>query len=295
MRTRQFSLEEIIENVGGVETLAGYLEVEPNVIELALAAPDGARTQSVRAMVAENTQKLILMPSQGGRIWRITRKRVVKDWLILARWSEASGGQARAVDDPVADPGFQSHLDSLVDRVNELWPSPENPLLRDGEGAQSEQERALSKHVVRITTIGSVTEEIGPITPGSDPVPEELYVLMRIAAGGYLWRVAEREVTPEAPLPPAAEAAVSWMSEHPSEFDTDRADRLANALFWALSSYGSFALATEDALDHGFRCIAEWACDEEGVVTSQIRVGEEGMRSAFNAGVALREVAAYIE
>jgi len=42
-------------------------------------------------MVAENTWKLIQMPSQGGFIWRITRRRVVKDWLILARRSGAAG------------------------------------------------------------------------------------------------------------------------------------------------------------------------------------------------------------
>jgi hypothetical protein len=159
------------------------------------------------------------------------------------------------------------------------------------------------KQVIRITTVGSMTEEIDLARPGSEPEPEELYVLMRIAAGGYLWRIAEREVTPEAPLPPAAEAAVSWVSEHPSQFDNDRVDRLAKTLFWALSSHGSFALTTEgstasnaeDVLDHGFRCIAEWACDEEGIVASRIRVGGEGMRSVFHAGVALREVEPYIE
>jgi hypothetical protein len=40
-------------------------------------------------MVAENTRKLLGMP-QGGFFWRLTRKRVVKDWLILSRWSDAT-------------------------------------------------------------------------------------------------------------------------------------------------------------------------------------------------------------
>jgi hypothetical protein len=91
-------LEAVVEYAGGIETLAAYLEVDSQVLTTALSAPDSAWTDRVRAMVSENTQKLIGMPSQGGFFWRLTRKRVVKDWLILARWSE-SPAAAEAADD----------------------------------------------------------------------------------------------------------------------------------------------------------------------------------------------------
>jgi hypothetical protein len=81
----------LVEAAGGVEGLAAYLEVPPETLEVALAAPDGAWTDRVSGMVAENTGKLLAMPTQGGFFWRLTRKRVVKDWLILSRWSDAVG------------------------------------------------------------------------------------------------------------------------------------------------------------------------------------------------------------
>jgi hypothetical protein len=87
-------LEALVETAGGVAALAHYLDVSPSVVEVALSAPASGRTDRVNRMVAENTWKLLQMPSQGGFIWRLTRRRVLKDWLILFRWSEASGGKA---------------------------------------------------------------------------------------------------------------------------------------------------------------------------------------------------------
>jgi hypothetical protein len=84
-------LQALVNSAGGVEPLAAYLGVSPELIATALNAPDSKRTERVSAMVQENTRKLILMPSQGGFFWRVTKRRVVKDWLILARWGEAQG------------------------------------------------------------------------------------------------------------------------------------------------------------------------------------------------------------
>lgn len=82
-------LDALLQVAGGVQPLADYLDVSPEMIACALDAPDSAWTDRVRGMVAENTWKLLQMPSQGGFFWRLTRKRVVKDWDILARWSDA--------------------------------------------------------------------------------------------------------------------------------------------------------------------------------------------------------------
>jgi hypothetical protein len=84
-------LHVLAEKVGGVESLARYLEIDNEVISTALKAPEGAWTDRVGAMVTEDTVKLIQMPSQGGFFWRHTRKRAVKDWQLLARWSDAIG------------------------------------------------------------------------------------------------------------------------------------------------------------------------------------------------------------
>jgi hypothetical protein len=86
-------LEALVHDIGGVESLASCLDVEPDIIAVALRAPEGAWTDRVRKMVAENTTKLVLMPSQGGFFWRLTRKRVAKDWLLLSRWSDSISGQ----------------------------------------------------------------------------------------------------------------------------------------------------------------------------------------------------------
>jgi hypothetical protein len=82
-------LETLVQEIGGAEPLASYLDADPEMISVALGAPDGAWTDRVSQMVAENTTKLLQMPSQGGFFWRLTRKRVVKDWLLLSRWSDA--------------------------------------------------------------------------------------------------------------------------------------------------------------------------------------------------------------
>lgn len=84
-------LETVVDAAGGIDTLADYLGLAPDVLETALSAPGSAWTERVRAMVSENTAKLLGMPSQGGFFWRITRRRVVKDWQLLARWSQATG------------------------------------------------------------------------------------------------------------------------------------------------------------------------------------------------------------
>jgi hypothetical protein len=81
-------LRVLVDRAGGVDALASYVQLEPAVLEEALRAPDGAWSERVSAMVAENTEKLLLMPSQFGFFWRLTRKRVAKDWLLLARWSQ---------------------------------------------------------------------------------------------------------------------------------------------------------------------------------------------------------------
>ena len=86
-------LEAVIHDLGGVEALANYLDVDPEIISVALRAPEGAWTDRVSRMVAENTTKLLQMPSQGGFFWRLTRKRVLKEWLLLSRWSDAISGQ----------------------------------------------------------------------------------------------------------------------------------------------------------------------------------------------------------
>jgi hypothetical protein len=80
-------LRDLVKQAGGVEAVAVYLQLDPDVIEVALSTPSNSKTERVARMVEENTRKLILMPSstQGGFFWRLTRKRVVKDWLILAK------------------------------------------------------------------------------------------------------------------------------------------------------------------------------------------------------------------
>jgi hypothetical protein len=79
------ALGELVEQAGGVKVLSSYLQLDADVVALALGTPPTAATERVARMVEENTRKLMLMPSQGGFFWRLTRKRVVKDWLILAR------------------------------------------------------------------------------------------------------------------------------------------------------------------------------------------------------------------
>ncbi len=91
-------LYSLVESIGGAEPLAQYLEVSPELIETALAAPEGAWTDRVCRMVCENTGKLLGMPSQGGFFWRLTRRRVVKDWVLLARWGEARGAPGQSSD-----------------------------------------------------------------------------------------------------------------------------------------------------------------------------------------------------
>ena len=79
------TLHALVDQAGGIDTLSAYIEVDSAIIEVALNAPTMGRTDRVARMVEENTRKLLLMPSQRGFFWRLTRRRVVKDWLILAK------------------------------------------------------------------------------------------------------------------------------------------------------------------------------------------------------------------
>src|SRR5581483_426671 len=120
--------------------------------------------------------------------------------------------------------------------------------------------------------------------PDKARMNRETNVLMLLAAGGYLWRAAEREMIPEGPPLREAEFAVQWMSEHPSADDNERFEKLARATFWTVESLSSLALppdvaaANGDAtLDFGFEAVAEFACDQEGLDATDVLVGAEGM------------------
>jgi hypothetical protein len=103
-------LLDLVHEAGGIATLAGYLDLEPQMLEAALSAPEGAWTDRVSQMVAENTSKLIQMPSQGGFFWRLTRRRVVKDWRLMARWSDS---HARSSEPDTLERLSDSPLDAL--------------------------------------------------------------------------------------------------------------------------------------------------------------------------------------
>lgn len=79
------ALQGLVERAGGVHAVSAYLQLDSDLIAVALNTSSTPKSERVAHMVEENTRKLILMPSQGGFFWRWTRKRVVKDWLILAR------------------------------------------------------------------------------------------------------------------------------------------------------------------------------------------------------------------
>jgi hypothetical protein len=79
------ALEQLVDDLGGIDAVSAYLQLDPDVVSVALATPQDARSNRVALMVWENTRKLALMRSQDGFFWRLTRKRVVKDWLILAK------------------------------------------------------------------------------------------------------------------------------------------------------------------------------------------------------------------
>ncbi len=78
-------LADLVQRADGIDGMAAYLEIDPAVVAVALGTPPTAATNRVARMVEENTRKLLLMPSQGGFFWRLTRKRVAKDWHILAK------------------------------------------------------------------------------------------------------------------------------------------------------------------------------------------------------------------
>lgn len=136
--------------------------------------------------------------------------------------------------------------------------------------------------------------------PDASIMSAETNVLMLLAAGGYLWRDAERWATGyDAPLD-AAQSAVDWMTEHPHEDENERFEKLARAVFWTLETFSSLALPPESgamhgeaSLDVGFEGMAEFSCDTEGLDRGSMTIGQEGMRAAFTSGVALREVQRY--
>lgn len=119
-------LLDLVHDAGGVEALAVYLNLEPQTLAAALSAPEGAWTDRVSRMVAENTRKLIQIPSQGGFFWRLTRRRVVKDWRLMARWSDTHM-LARTSDQDMLERLSDSPLDALSSR-------PDRPL-RTASGA----------------------------------------------------------------------------------------------------------------------------------------------------------------
>jgi hypothetical protein len=200
------------------------------------------------------------------------------------------------------DPAFEVHIEKLVERVNELWPSEKNPLMRETRDAPpGDLERAIIKHVVRST---SPTYVIEAMERGAEPdraqVDRETNVLMYLMAGGYLWRAAEREVaSDDAPLE-EAEFGAQWTKEHLSPEENERFEKLARAVFWTLESLSPLAMPSEGedlnaeaCLDAGFESIASFACQSAGLHPSQMILGEEEMREAFKAGVALREIEPY--
>jgi Short C-terminal domain len=296
-------LNALVELAGGVESLAMYLDLPSETVEVALAAlPGDAKTDRVARMVAENTWKLTGMPSQGGRIWRFTRKRVVKDWLILARRSAALGGQPHHQEEE-EDDAVRLRVQVVTERFDELWDSSANPLMRESsDSPPGDLEQALIRYVGNLTSVGFAMAAMDNNIESEEAQTDEMRVLILIAASGYVWRAAERETLPE--LPPLQEVtfAVKWMNDHPNEADTERFERLAKAIFWTLSSGGSLALPDdsqvdgEAVLDVGFDLIAEAMCERAGfdpdtmLVADDLLTGDDGMRSAFKAGVALREL-----
>jgi hypothetical protein len=203
----------------------------------------------------------------------------------------------RRQQEAAADPSFDSYTDAVLERLNEQWGTDVNPLTREGS-EPGDLEQALIRHVVRNSSLAYTMAAMdGGHEPDESVVNSETRALMLLAAGGYLWRDAEREATRfSAPLP-AAQSAVDWMTEHPNAADTEPFERLARAVFWTVASLGSLALPPESGLAHGdvsldvgYDSMATFACDREGLHRNGMVIGEEGMRAAFTSGVALREI-----
>jgi hypothetical protein len=192
-----------------------------------------------------------------------------------------------------SDPALQAYVERLVGRVDELWASEKNPMIREPEGGQpGALERAIIEHVVRSTSpaIGIELAERGA-QPDQAQISWETKALMYLMARGYLWREAEREqASNDAPLK-EVEAVVQWTKEHLRPDETQRFEKLARAVYWTLQGFFALALPSdgetvngEASLDLGFES------QSAEIQASDMILGEQGMRAAFQAGVALREV-----
>jgi hypothetical protein len=191
------------------------------------------------------------------------------------------------------DPAFQAYVERLVGRVNELWESEKNPMMREsGGGPPGDLERAIIEHVTRSTApaFGIELAERGA-QPDQVQISWETKALMYLMARGYLWREAERErASDDAPLK-SVEVVVQWTKEHPGPDETQRFKKLARAVYWTLQGFFTLALPSdgetvsgEASLDLGFES------QSAEIQPSDMILGKQGMRAAFQAGVALREV-----
>ncbi len=210
---------------------------------------------------------------------------------VLAELSnEQEAPESRAAVE--TDPAFQAYIEKLTGRVDELWESDKNPMMRESGGPPGDLERAIIEHVFRSSSPAFGIELMErDAEPDQAQITWETKALMYLMARGYLWREAERErASDDAPLK-AVEVVVQWAKEHPGPDETQRFKKLARGVYWTLQ--GSFTLALpsdgetvsgEASLDLGFES------QSAEIQPSDMILGEQGMRAAFQAGVALREV-----
>ncbi len=198
-----------------------------------------------------------------------------------------------------SDPVFEERLDILLARLNEDWATAKNPLTRGSRGAEpGDLERALIRHIVRRTSaIYAIDAVERDAEPDQNQVSRETNVLIRIAAGGYLWRDAERELVADGKPLAATELAAQWTREHPSAEENERFEKLARAIFWTLEALAPLHLPADTCevdtaalFDAGFYSVAEFALSTEELAPSDMLIAEDEMRAAFDAGVALREL-----
>jgi hypothetical protein len=225
------------------------------------------------------------------------RRELMQEYFEDAMEAHAERMEREArVRDAATDPEFNQQVEALLERLNELWAGPKNPLVRERNEGPDDIEHALIRHIVRSTSANYVIDAMErDEEPDRAQMDRETRVLMFLAAGGYLWREAERENIGQPPME-EAEFAVEWMNDHPTPGEDERFERLARGIFWMLEGLGPFALPSDDGVDNeaalevGFEAMALFACEEEGLHPSEITLGQDGMRAAFNAGIALREV-----
>ncbi len=157
-------------------------------------------------MVSENTAKLLGMPSQGGFFWRITRRRVVKDWLLLARWSQATGDrhlpgdERRAVRDlkegeirkieasasvgDQAPPGYEwVNPDELANAAEEAGIEVEDPDLLARSIQFCRNNNVTPEEMALMYELGFLDGEPEALPPPSRPTPT------RITPGSCLARL----------------------------------------------------------------------------------------------------------